>query len=44
MTLEILPLVENPKLASQTHWKLTKFCARLCAENQLDQSYMSLAR
>ena len=41
---EILPLVEDPSLARQTHWTVTKLCGWLREEKQLDLSYRTLAR
>lgn len=44
VTSEILPLVDEPSLANQTHWTLTKLCGWLREENQIDLSYRTLVR
>ncbi|MBC7819312.1 MAG: IS630 family transposase [Planctomycetaceae bacterium] len=44
VTSEILPLVDQPALAEQTHWTLTKLCGWLREEKQLDLSYRTLVR
>lgn len=41
---EILPLLDDPSLANQTHWTLTKLCGYLKENNQLDLSYRTLHR
>lgn len=41
---EILPLVDDPALAHQTHWTVTKLCGWLRDEKQLDLSYRTLVR
>lgn len=41
---EILPLVDDPALADQTHWTVTKLCGWLRQEKQLDLSYRTLVR
>jgi transposase len=41
---EILPLVDDPALAGQTHWTLTKLCGWLAAEKEIDLSYRTLVR
>lgn len=40
----ILPLVDDPSLAGQTHWTLTKLCGYLREEKQLDLTYRTLNR
>lgn len=40
----ILPLVDDPSLAGQTHWTLTKLCGHLREEKQLDLSCRTLNR
>jgi len=44
VTSEILPLVDDPSLANQTHWTLTKLCGWLREEKQMDLSYRTLVR
>ncbi len=44
VTSEILPLVDQPSLAGQTHWTLTKLCGWLREEKQLDLTYRTLVR
>jgi transposase len=41
---EILPLVDQPALAGQTHWTLVKLCGWLREEKQLDLTYRTLVR
>jgi transposase len=41
---EILPLVDDPGLADQTHWTATKLVGWLAAEKQLLLSYSTLVR
>ena len=40
----ILPLVDDPASAGQTHWTVTKLCGWLRAEKDLDLSYRTLVR
>src|SRR5262245_61631272 len=40
----ILPLVDDPSSAGQTHWTVTKLCGWLRAEKDLDLSYRTLVR
>ena len=40
----ILPLVDDPALANQTHWTVIKLCGWLCKEKQIDLSYRTLVR
>lgn len=41
---EILPLVDDPWLADQTHWTVVKLCGWLREEKQIDLSYRTLLR
>ena len=41
---EILPVVDDPSLANQTHWTATKLCGWLREEKQMDLSYRTLLR
>ena len=41
---DILPLVDDPALANQTHWTVVKLCGWLCKEKQIDLSYRTLVR
>jgi transposase len=41
---EIIPLLEDPSLAQQTHWTLTKLHGYLKEQQQLDLSYRTLHR
>ena len=41
---EIIPLLEKPSLAEQTHWTLTKLRGYLKEQQQLDLSYRTLHR
>lgn len=41
---EILPLIDDPSLAKQTHWTVTKLCGWLREEKDLDFSYRTLLR
>jgi transposase len=41
---EILPLVDDPSLAGETHWTLTKLCGWLREEKEMDLSYRTLVR
>jgi hypothetical protein len=36
---EILPVIDDPSLAEQTHWTVTKLCGWLREEKNLDFSY-----
>lgn len=40
----ILPIVDEPEKAGQTHWTLTKLCGWLREERDLDISYRTLVR
>jgi len=44
VTSDILTLVDDPSLANQTHWTLTKLCGWLREEKQIDLSYRTLVR
>lgn len=41
---EILPLVDDPSLAGQTHWTATKLAGWLASEKDLDLAYSTLVR
>lgn len=41
---EILPVIDDPSLAEQTHWTVTKLCGWLREEKNLDFSYRTLVR
>jgi transposase len=41
---EILPLIDDPSLAKQTHWTVTKLCGWLREEKDLDFNYRTLVR
>jgi transposase len=41
---EILPVVDDPSVADQTHWTATKLCGWLQEEKGLDLSYRTLVR
>jgi len=41
---EILPVVDDPSLADQTHWTVTKLCGWLREEKKIDISYRTLVR
>lgn len=41
---DILPVVDDPSLAEQTHWTVTKLCGWLREEKNLDFSYRTLVR
>ena len=41
---DILPLIDDPGLADQTHWTATKLCGWLQQERDLDLSYRTLVR
>ena len=41
---EILPVVDDPSLAGETHWTLTKLCGWLRQEKEMDLSYRTLVR
>jgi transposase len=41
---EILPLIDDPQLAGQTHWTVTKLVGWLAKEKQLDLAYSTLVR
>lgn len=41
---EILPLVDDPSAAGETHWTVTKLVGWLAAEKQLDLAYSTLVR
>jgi len=41
---EILPVIDDPSLADQTHWTVTKLCGWLREEKQLELSYRTLVR
>lgn len=41
---DILTVVDDPSLANQTHWTLTKLCGWLRDEKQIDLSYRTLVR
>jgi len=41
---DILTVVDDPSLANQTHWTLTKLCGWLREEKQIDLSYRTLVR
>lgn len=44
VTNKILALVDDPSLANQTHWTLTKLCGWLRQEELIDLSYRTLVR
>jgi transposase len=44
VTSDILSVVDDPSLASQTHWTLTKLCGWLREEKQIELSYRTLVR
>lgn len=44
VTSDILSVVDDPSLANQTHWTLTKLCGWLRDEKQIDLSYRTLVR
>lgn len=44
VTSEILSVVDDPSLAGQTHWTLTKLCGWLREEKQIELSYRTLVR
>ena len=44
VTSEIIPLLEDPSLAEQTHWTLTKRHGYLKVQKDLDLSYRTLHR
>lgn len=41
---DILPLVDDPLLANQTHWTVIKLCGWLREEKQIDLTYRTLVR
>lgn len=41
---EILPLIDDPSLAKQTHWTVTKLCGWLREQKDLDFNYRTLVR
>lgn len=41
---EILPLVDDPSQAGETHWTVVKLCGWLREEKQIDLSYRTLVR
>jgi transposase len=41
---EILPVIDDPSLADQTHWTATKLCGWLQEAKDLDLSYRTLVR
>lgn len=41
---EILPIVDEPARAGQTHWTITKLCGWLRSEKGLDLSYRTVVR
>lgn len=41
---EILPVIDDPSLAKQTHWTVTKLCGWLREQKDLDLSYRTLVR
>jgi transposase len=44
VTSEIIPLLEDPSLAEQTHWTLTKLHGYLKVQKDIDLSYRTLHR
>lgn len=44
VTSDILSVVDDPSLAGQSHWTLTKLCGWLREEKQIDLSYRTLVR
>lgn len=44
VTSDILTVVDDPSLAGQTHWTLTKLCGWLRGEKGIDLSYRTLVR
>ena len=44
VTSDILTVVDDPSLAGQTHWTLTKLCGWLREEKQIALSYRTLVR
>lgn len=44
VTSDILSVVDDPSLAGQTHWTLTKLCGWLREEKRIDLSYRTLVR
>lgn len=41
---DILPLIDDPSLAGQTHWTVVKLCGWLREEKAIDLSYRTLVR
>lgn len=41
---EILPVVDDPSMAGETHWTVTKLVGWLAAEKRLDLAYSTLVR
>ncbi len=41
---EILPVLDDPSLADQTHWTVVKLCGWLREQKQIDISYRTLVR
>jgi transposase len=41
---EILPLIEDPSLARQTHWTVVKLCGWLLTNKKIDLKYRTLVR
>ncbi len=41
---DILPLVDDPSLAGETHWTVVKLCGWLREQRQIDLSYRTLVR
>lgn len=41
---EVLPLLDNPSLAGETHWTIVKLCGWLRDNREIDLSYRTLVR
>jgi transposase len=44
IAFEILPLIDDPALAGQTHWTVVKLCGWLREEKEINLSYRTLVR